>query len=77
MNASTTSAPSGSGRRGWILTVLAVTFMFNFLDRQVMARLVTPIKAGVLLCRIALAAYRPAVAAARAREISHIKRRMR
>ena len=33
-----------SGRRTWALAALTVTFMFNFLDRQVMALLVTPIK---------------------------------
>ena len=34
-----------SGRkRAWVLVTLTVTFMFNFLDRQVLALLVMPIK---------------------------------
>lgn len=45
------NSPSPSGIRGdkrhWVLGVLTVTFMFNFLDRQVMALLVTPIKADL------------------------------
>ncbi len=33
-----------SAKNAWILIALAITFMFNFLDRQIMALLVTPIK---------------------------------
>jgi len=38
-----------AGRSGWITFALTVTFMFNFLDRQVLALLVTPIKASLRL----------------------------
>lgn len=43
------TAPIRYDRRAWALLALTVTFMFNFLDRQVMALLVTPIKADLNL----------------------------
>lgn len=36
--------PVAKTRQYWVLFALAITFMFNFLDRQIMALLVTPIK---------------------------------
>ena len=44
MSIAVKTPPLGRWTRNWTLLALTVTFMFNFLDRQVMALLVTPIK---------------------------------
>jgi MFS family permease len=47
MSHTDTTTPIASSGRVWAMIALTVTFMFNFLDRQVMALLVTPIKADL------------------------------
>ena len=39
--------PISGARRGWILGLLTVLYFFNFVDRQIVAILVEPIKADL------------------------------